>query len=58
MRYILKEMRREREDPLLHCEGDTYVEDLFVRPEVTTRFTHDNFGVGSSALLNTHNSVG
>ena len=27
---ILEEMRKQREDPMTHCEGDTDIEDLFV----------------------------
>ncbi|KAM0874871.1 hypothetical protein ACQ4PT_037152 [Festuca glaucescens] len=30
----IEEMRQERMDPLLHCEGDTDIEDLFVTEEV------------------------
>ncbi|KAM0835132.1 hypothetical protein ACQ4PT_063138 [Festuca glaucescens] len=30
----IEEMRHERMDPLLHCEGDTDIEDLFVTEEV------------------------
>ncbi|KAM0925837.1 hypothetical protein ACQ4PT_003761 [Festuca glaucescens] len=30
----IEEMRKERMDPLLHCEGDTDIEDLFVTEEV------------------------
>jgi hypothetical protein len=26
----IEEMRKKREDPLLHCEGDTDIEDIFV----------------------------
>jgi hypothetical protein len=26
----IEEMRRKREDPMLHCEGDTDIEDLYV----------------------------
>lgn len=55
---VLKEMRRERDDPFLHCEGDTDVEDLFVRSKVTKKCTQDNLVAGSSALVNTQNSVG
>ena len=29
----LEEMRRSREDPLLHCEGDTDIEDIFVEED-------------------------
>ena len=29
----IEEMRRIREDPLLHCEGDTDIEDIYVVPE-------------------------
>lgn len=42
----------------LHCEGDTDVEDLFVRSKVTKKCTQDNLVAGSSALVNTQNSVG
>lgn len=55
---VLKEMRRERDDPFLHCEGDTDVEDLFVRSKVTKKCTQDNLVAGSSALTSTQNSVG
>jgi hypothetical protein len=27
---ILEKMRKDKEDPLLHCEGDTDIEDIFV----------------------------
>ncbi|KAK1653914.1 hypothetical protein QYE76_071719 [Lolium multiflorum] len=30
----IEEMRQQRMDPLLHCEGDTDIEDLFVTEEV------------------------
>jgi hypothetical protein len=26
----IEEMRRRREDPMLHCEGDTDIEDIYV----------------------------
>ncbi|KAM0905619.1 hypothetical protein ACQ4PT_017230 [Festuca glaucescens] len=29
----IEEMRRKREDPMLHCEGDTDIEDLYVSAE-------------------------
>jgi hypothetical protein len=25
----IEEMRRKREDPMLHCEGDTDIEDIY-----------------------------
>jgi hypothetical protein len=30
----IEEMRQERMDPLMHCVGDTDIEDLFVTEEV------------------------
>ncbi|KAM0853863.1 hypothetical protein ACQ4PT_050805 [Festuca glaucescens] len=30
---IVEAMRKQREDPLTHCEGDTYIEDLFVEED-------------------------
>jgi hypothetical protein len=29
------DMKREMDDPLTHCEGDTYIEDIFVIEEDT-----------------------
>jgi hypothetical protein len=31
----IEEMRKQREDPLLHCEGDTDIEDIFVTGDDT-----------------------
>ncbi|KAM0862864.1 hypothetical protein ACQ4PT_044984 [Festuca glaucescens] len=31
---IVEAMRKQREDPLTHCEGDKYIEDLFVEEDV------------------------
>ena len=32
----IKEMNKYKDDPLLHCEGDTDIEDLFVTEEIGT----------------------
>jgi hypothetical protein len=31
---IVEAMRKQRDDPLTHCEGDTNIEDLFVEEHV------------------------
>jgi hypothetical protein len=33
---MLEEMRKQREDPMSHCQVDTYIEDLFVSADEPT----------------------
>lgn len=37
---ILEEMRKQKEDPMTHCEGDTDIEDLFVCADEPAAETH------------------
>ncbi|KAM0901710.1 hypothetical protein ACQ4PT_019790 [Festuca glaucescens] len=44
----IEEMRRKREDPMLHCEGDTDIEDIYVTTddnehEFQAALSHPNF---------------